>query len=175
VCLQLIPRHIIKTLGGTVEEFVMRFAVRNLKNKEHTICRTTGIQITIQPLSYVVIDTDNDQEIQFWINIKKDVLDRCGLDVLTSERDIYKLESSSGVTSRNVSVVDGFASPMVEDITKGMNNCSKSDTDNNYSEENLLKLPKEDLFNICENFGIKYKRSNSVKTLVKLILGSDKL
>lgn len=153
----------------------MRFAVKNLKNKEHTICRTTGIQMTIQPLSYVIIDTDNDQEIQFWLNIKKEVLDRCGLDVLTSEKDIYKLEVASGITSTNVSVVDGFASPMVNEITKEMNNGSKDNVDDNYSEENLLKLPKEDLFNICENFGIKYKRSNSVKTLVKLILGSGKL
>ena len=35
-----------------------------------------------------------------------------------------------------------------------------------------MKMDKEDLFNICDNFGIKYKRNNSVKTLVGLILES---
>ena len=74
-------------------------------------------------------------------------------------------------------MVDGFASPIVEEESKTViqENTEVKQNDNPYSEESLLQLDKEDLFNICDNFNIKYKRSNSVKTLVNLILGSGKV
>jgi hypothetical protein len=37
------------------------------------------------------------------------------------------------------------------------------------------QMTKEDLCLICDNFNIKYRKNSSVKTLVKLILESDKI
>lgn len=156
----------------------MRFAVKNLKNTYHTISRTCGTEITIDPESFVIFDTDDDTEIQFWLNCDGKVLSRCGLQVITRDNDIDSLASSVGVSiKKDVSVVDGFASPMVEQEMKlaTIKEVSETDKTPEYTEEGLSKLDKEDLFNICDNFGIKYKRSNSVKTLVNLILGSGKV
>ena len=151
----------------------MRFSVTNLKDSSHTICRTNGSKITIQPKSFVILDTDNESEINYWRNVDKNILKKCGLDVITSDKDIDSLQYENSNVVKDVSVIDGFASPMAEQtFSESQENSPDS---KNYSEENLLKLPKEDLFNICDNFNIKYKRSNSVKTLVNLILGSGKV
>lgn len=156
----------------------MKIAVRNLKNSHHTISRINGQIIDIDANNFVILDTDDEMEIQYWLNCNKSVLKRCGLAVVTDDRQIDSLASSVGVPiKKDVSVVDGFASPIVEEESKTINKESTNveQYDNSYSEENLMKMDKEDLFNICNNFNIKYKRSNSVKTLVNLILGSGKV
>lgn len=150
----------------------MRFAIKNLKNNYHTISRLNGSTISIEPNSFVVIDTDDDTEIQYWLNCNKQILKKSGLSVITNDKEIDSLALNKGISIRkDISVVDGFASPVVEQEMKD----NKPVNTDNYSQEHLLSMDKEDLFNICENFGIKYKRSNSVKTLVNLILGSGKL
>jgi len=156
----------------------MKIAVRNLKNSHHTISRINGQVINIEPNSFIILDTDDEAEVQYWLNCDKKVLKRCGLSVVTDDRQINSLASSVGVSiKKDVSVVDGFASPIVEEESKTVikESTNVEQTDNPYSEESLLKMDKEDLFNLCDNFNIKYKRSNSVKTLVNLILGSGKV
>ena len=152
----------------------MRFAIKNLKNNDHTICRTNGITINIKANGFIVLDTDNEYEIDYWMNIDKRVLDRCGLAIITNDREIDSLEISDDETVvENVDGVSSSANSITNDDT--VNDEKTTSINTGYSEEELSKLAKEDLFNICENFGIKYKKNNSVKTLVKTILESGKL
>ena len=170
----------------------MLFAVQNMKKSTHTICRTNGQKLVIRPNMFVVFDVDdeNENEINYWKNISVDVLNRCGIRLITDESDIRKIDSSCICNGNNsfeesVSIVDGSVSPMVKDIasityqsdeTEKVEEPDKPECNgDSYTEESLMQMSKEDLFNICENFGIHYKKNNSVKTLVALILGSDKI
>ena len=203
----------------------MRIAIRNIKNEAHTICRTNGQKITIAPKKAIILDTDIDAEINYWLNLKKAVLKRCGLAVYITDNEIQYLISTGCIDTPNdkkkksnginqvkdnksmvyedSSIMDSCASPIARQIAMAtmqkestadnkeetVDNTDSDyreddddiksiagDSDSKYTEENLLKLSKEDLFNICDNFNIKYRKNNSVKTLVGLIttyLGSD--
>lgn len=131
----------------------MKIVIKNAKDTGHTICRATGQKVHINPKSFVVIDTEEENEIGYWTNINQYVLDRSGLVVITDDEEIRKIESSK------------------DDEIKKPETTETSDNEF-YSEQDLLNMDKEDLFNICDNFNIQYKKNNSVKTLVKLILES---
>ena len=128
----------------------MKIVIKNAKATGHTICRATGQKIQIKPNSYITIDTDEENEIRYWNEISPDILKRSGLIVITDDVEIQELESKEKENDSN----------------------EKTKSDGFYSEQELLNMDKEDLFNICNNFGISYKKNNSVKTLVKLILES---
>lgn len=151
----------------------MKFAVKNLKNSSHSICRLNGEHFVIKPNGFVIFDVEEEREINFWMNTSKSNASKYGLEIITDSSSIYELES--GVFN-NSSIVDDFISPIAREIADSTK-ASKPDTgyedtntDREFTEENLLKLAKEDLFNICDNFNIKYKKNNSVKTLVKLLV-----
>lgn len=165
----------------------MKIAIKNMKNSNHSICTTDGQKIIIGPKNFTIINTDKEREISYWTNIQNSkALSDVGLYVITDEEIIHKLESEPDKTLdrmnnpskvyTDVSVADGFVSPVAKEIASST--YKKSDildtisdtTDSKYSEEHLLAMSKEDLFNICDNFNIKYKRNNSVKTLVKLLI-----
>lgn len=132
----------------------MKIVIKNAKATGHTICRATGQKIKIEPNSYVTIDTDEENEIRYWNEISPDILKRSGLIVITDDVEIQELESKE----------------KENDLKK--KKYEKTQSDGFYSEQELLNMDKEDLFNICNNFGISYKKNNSVKTLVKMILES---
>ena len=46
----------------------MRFAVKNLKDTPHMICRFSGHKVTIKPNDMTIIDTDDDREYSYWQN-----------------------------------------------------------------------------------------------------------
>lgn len=132
----------------------MKIVIKNARATGHTICRATGQRVHIAPNSYIIIDTDEENEIRYWCDINPNILEKFGLIVITDDVEIQELESKSKEDAQqdDTSVCiqkDGF-----------------------YSEQELLNMDKEDLFNICNNFGISYKKNNSVKTLVKIILES---
>jgi hypothetical protein len=155
----------------------MRIGIKNNNNFVHTVCRTNGTKMQIPAKGYIVIDTDNEQEISYWTNINKSVTDKIGIEVLTNDLDIVSLEISHNNIKSDVSIVDSAASPVARQIAESTysnnNNSDSVSKDNFYTKEQLLDMDKEDLINICNNFNIKYRKNSSVKTLVKLILGSD--
>lgn len=168
----------------------MRFAIKNLKKNSHTICRTTGQSLTIEGKSFIIFDTDNQREVDYWTNLNKDVQKRCGIEVVTDEKTIHFLEKQikkkpniapkEELEYTDLSILDNSVSPIAQQIVEEhgvgpKNTKPETESNNSYTKENLSKLAKEDLLNICENFGIKYRRNSSVKTLVDLILGSDKI
>lgn len=160
----------------------MKIAVKNLNNSNHTICMITGQRVTIAPKDYTIINTDDDREITFWTNLSRQNVQRYGLKLITSEEEIYKLECKKNNGSYDTSIVDGFVSPVARNIasaskrpdtTIGDNTAEQVDNNSSsmkYAEEELLQMDKADLFNLCDNFNISYKKNNSVKTLVKLLL-----
>lgn len=132
----------------------MKIVIKNAKATGHTICRATGQKVHIAPNSYIIFDTDEENEIRYWCDINPTILKKFGLIVITDDVEIQELESKSK-----------------EDAQKDdASVCTQKD--GFYSEQELLSMDKEDLFNICNNFGISYKKNNSVKTLVKMILES---
>lgn len=132
----------------------MKIVIKNAKATGHTICRATGQKVHIAPNSYIIFDTDDENEIRYWCDINPNILKKFGLIVITDDVEIQELESKSK-----------------EDAQKDdASVCTQKD--GFYSEQELLSMDKEDLFNICNNFGISYKKNNSVKTLVKMILES---
>ena len=158
----------------------MLFAVQNMKKSTHTICRTNGSKLIIKPNMFVIFDADSENEINYWISISKDVLDRCGIRLINDESEIRKIQPScicdgNDSITDNVSIIDGSVSPIVKDIASIT--YKSEDTDDiggSYTEEELAQMSKEDLMNICDKLSIHYKKNNSVKTLIALILGSDK-
>lgn len=165
----------------------MKIGIKNNNTFIHTVCRISGQKIYIQPKSYIIIDTDNDQEINYWKNLKPDVAKSVGIEVVidnikkltASGDDTIHTESTNDSENINVSIVDNFVSPVAKQIAESImpkrntENVSEAKEDNGfYTKEQLLQMPKEDLFNICDNFNINYRKNNSVKTLVNLILES---
>ena len=80
--------------------------------------------------------------------------------------------------------MDGSVSPIAKQIAESVSakeqfvetvDETSHDGDKPYTEEQLSQMTKEDLCLICDNFNIKYRKNSSVKTLVKLILESDKI
>jgi hypothetical protein len=162
----------------------MKITIKNNNNYIHTVCRTSGQKIMIKPNDFVVIDTDNEFEMNYWQNLKKDVAKKVGIEVFIG--DAVSLRSSNNNTESakdnfeytNISIVDDAVSPIAKQIAESLmpdNKESESNSDSPYSEEQLLQMPKDDLINICNNFNIRYRKNSSVKTLVKLILGSGVL
>ena len=148
----------------------MKITVYNEKRTSHVICKTNGQRLTVFPYSSVSFITDDEREITFWKNQTTEVLSRYGLSV-----------SFDVDESNNVSVADGFVSPYAKQIAEQAKPQAKqvvdvkSDSDNGfYSESELLQMDKEDLFNLCNNFDIKYRKNASVKTLVAQILEATK-
>lgn len=148
----------------------MKITVYNGKRSNHIICKTNGQRLTVFPYSSVDIITDDEREIKFWQSQTQEVLSRYGLSVS------FDVEESN-----SVSVADGFVSPYAKQIAEQSKPQvkqtaeNKSDSDNGfYSEDELLQMDKEDLFNLCNNFDIKYRKNASVKTLVAQILEATK-
>ena len=178
----------------------MRIGILNNNNHTHTVCRTNGTKINISAKSFVIIDTDVEQEINYWTNLSKTITDKIGISVLTNESDILSLELNKHTFSNDmkytdVSVVGDSVSPIAKEIAESTkkqlsddyfytkeelywdyySNYLKINLDNSKTKEELLQMDKEDLFNLCDNFNIKYRKNSSVKTLANLILESGVL
>lgn len=162
----------------------MRIAIKNNNNYIHTVCRTTGAKISIEPYKFVVIDTDSEHEISYWCSLKPENLTKIGISVYTNESDIMRLEAGDTISdNRIISVIDGSVSPSnntliaeePEIVVEDIGTVKELPENYYYSKEELLQMDKEDLINICNNFNIKYRKNSSVKTLVKLILESGAL
>lgn len=162
----------------------MRIAIKNNNNYIHTVCRTTGAKINIEPHKFVVIDTDSEHEISYWRSLKQENLNKLGISVYTNESDIMRLEAGDTISNnRIISVIDGSVSPSnstliadeSETVVEDVGSIKELPENYYYSKEELLQMDREDLINICNNFNIKYRKNSSVKTLVKLILESGAL
>ncbi len=140
----------------------MRIAIKNNNKKSHTICAPGGSKVDILPNNYVVLHVEEDRDLLFWDRLKDEVAERYGLKIIRDEDLIDKLESEM-----SVSISDGYVSPIAKEIAEGHDNTSDNGF---YTEEQLLQMDKEDLFNLCDNFNIDYDRNSSVKTLVALIM-----
>ena len=156
----------------------MRIGIVNNNNHTHTVCRTNGTKINISAKSFVIIDTDVEQEINYWTNLSKTITDKIGISVLTNESDILSLELNKHTFSNDmkytdVSVVGDSVSPIAKEIAESTK--KQLSDDYFYTKEELLQMDKEDLFNLCDNFNIKYRKNSSVKTLANLILESGVL
>lgn len=160
----------------------MKIAVVNLKDTDHTICTTTGSKIVIRPNNYTILECETDRDISFWTGLSDETLNRYGLKVVVDEKDILELDSRlSDILYKDSSIADGFVSPVAKQIADSIQAGIKKETESEptkeestddigcYKESELLQMNKEDLFNLCDNFNIKYKRNNSVKTLVNLL------
>lgn len=160
----------------------MKFAIINLKNSSHTICRTTGQQIVIKPKSHVILNTDDDRETLYWQNLDVGVAQRCGIRVVCDPDSSFESDDTvyndRKMVYTDVSIVDGSVSPIAKSIVDNNFSTKSAETnhlDSPYNEQQLSQMDKEDLILICDNFNIKYRKNSSVKTLVKLILESDKI
>lgn len=152
----------------------MRFAVKNIKDTKHMICRFSGSKVILQPGEIQIFDTEDEKEFNYWNDLPDAKLQMYGLEVITDEAQIEKSSAT-----HDTSIVDGFVSPIAREIAESTLKSeeqvipSSTSSDNNeYTEESLSQMSKEELFAICDERGIKYKRNNSVKTLVGLILES---
>ena len=148
----------------------MKITVYNHKRSSHVISKTNGQRLNIFPYSHVEFITDDEREIKYWKGLTKEALSKYGLSVSFGDDD-----------SNNVSVADGFVSPYAKQIAEQYSNkpnestTQESEEDNGfYSKEELMQMDKEDLFNLCNNFGIKYRKNASVKALVAQILEKAK-
>jgi hypothetical protein len=156
----------------------MRIGILNNNNHTHTVCRTNGTKINISAKSFVIIDTDVEQEINYWTNLSKTITDKIGISVLTNESDILSLELNKHTFSNDmkytdVSIVGDSVSPIAKEIAESTK--KQLSDDYFYTKEELLQMDKEDLFNLCDSFNIKYRKNSSVKTLANLILESGVL
>lgn len=154
----------------------MRIGIVNNNNYTHTVCRVTGQKINIPAKKFVIIDTDNEQEINYWTNLRKDIAEKVGIKVFTNEKDIISLEVGRHTTNRmvyaDISIVGDSVSPVAKEIAEQAT--KKQEPEKHiYTEEELLQKSKEDLIDICNDSNIKYRKNSSVKALVKLILESD--
>ena len=125
----------------------MKILIKNNRDIFHTITRINGKPLELEPNAYKILDV-SDKEFAFWTNLNESVLSTCGISVYSDESDIKTTISESNDLSQEYVIND----------------------ENFYTEDQLLSMRKEDLFDLCDNFNIKYKRNNSVKTLVKLLL-----
>lgn len=154
----------------------MKLAIVNLKNTDHTICGNGGRITVIHPNSYHIVDSIySEREYKIWSTMQESVLQKYGLRVVLDEHEICSLDSGiSDTANKDVSITDGFVSPVAKAIADSIlpehKDSDKTDDTGSFKESDLLQMDKEDLFNICDNFNIKYKRNNSVKTLVNLLI-----
>lgn len=134
----------------------MKITIYNKKDTYHLISKTNGQRLNIPPRGSVSFITNNDNEINYWRALTPEALQKYELGV-AFDNEVW----NDVIDSMNSCVSDVYEveeQPITTKQTQG------------YTEEYLMSLDKEDLFNICKNFDIPYKRNNSVKTLVKLIL-----
>lgn len=125
----------------------MKILIKNDRDIFHTITRINGMALELKPNGYTVLDVSNE-EFSFWTNLNKSVLLECGISVYSNESDIKKVMSETNELEQEYVI----------------------DEENFYTEDQLLSMSKEDLFNLCDDLNIKYRKNNSVKTLVKLLL-----
>lgn len=164
----------------------MEIYIKNNKSSNHSICRMNGQKINIKPKDFVIIDTDNEQEIRYWSSVKQESMNKIGITVSTDERTIQHYITNNNdshiVSDTNInslSITDNTVSPVARQIAESYQTKKpvekNSDTTNDngyYTEDQLLEMDKEDLINICNNFSIKFRKNSSVKTLVALIKNS---
>ena len=156
----------------------MKLAIVNLKDTDHTICLATGQRVVIGPKKYHLVDSsESERDYSIWFNMSPENVARYGLKVVTDEIEICGLDSGTSDTDyKDVSIVDGFVSPVAKEIADSVKvkpektETDKPDDTGSFKESELLEMDKEDLFNLCDNFNIKYKKNNSVKTLVNLLI-----
>lgn len=153
----------------------MRIAIVNHKNSDHKICRMDGTIVNVPKGSYVIVDLeDNVTEINYWTKMSSSTLATYGLSVLSDEYSISNLirKHNNYMTQNNtVSVFDSGESPIARQIANVVDDPEQSDdVPNIYSEEYLMSLSKEELMSILDEKGIKYRKNNSVKTLVSKVL-----
>lgn len=154
----------------------MKLAIVNLKDIDHTICLATGQRVVISPKKYHLVDSsESERDYSIWFNMAPENVARYGLKVVTDEIEICGLDSGTSDTDyKDVSIVDGFVSPVAKEIAESIlperKDSGETDDTGSFKESDLLQMDKEDLFNLCDNFNIKYKRNNSVKTLVNLLI-----
>jgi len=170
----------------------MKIAILNKRNAEHCICRLTGEQINIEPNGFYILDTQEDREINYWLHLNNNVLNRCGLEISIDDEYIKKLKNTNqntgNKTPTDVSIVDNELSPIVQEIAKityvkegkteeevPVSQTDTSTSEPEFTEEELLNKSKEELCQLCDNFNISYRKNASVKTLVNLIIGSGVL
>lgn len=135
----------------------MKITVFNHNKTPYTISKTNGTRLTIQPLGSVTFITDDEREMDYWSGLTPKYFKKYGLSVE------FDSEIWHEVSATNSCVSECSYEEEVIEQEQGVQT-------NGYTEEQLLKMDKEDLFNICKNFDIPFKRNNSVKTLVKMIL-----
>lgn len=134
----------------------MKITVINKNTESYTISKTNGTKLNIPPFGSVSFITDDDREMEYWTSRPKEYFNKYGLAVEFDSEIWQEVSATNSCVSEY-----SYEQAVVE---------QKQDVQIGYTEEQLLKMDKEDLFNICKNFDIPFKRNNSVKTLVKMIL-----
>lgn len=134
----------------------MKITVFNKNKTFYTISKTNGVKLNIPPLGSVSFITDDDREMEYWSSRTPEYLNKYGLAVEFDSEIWQEVSATNSCVSEY-----GY-----EQIVGQEQDVQTS----GYTEDQLLKMDKEDLFNICKNFDIPFKRNNSVKTLVKMIL-----
>ena len=159
----------------------MKIGIRNNKDTTHTICSVqSGARFIITPHNFIIIDTHDEREINYWTNLKPEILDKIGISVFV-EDEISKLQSSQCQpiyysvqdVCENInlgSIVRDI--PEQQEQPEQSNDTAQTEPKDSLTEESLLQMEKDDLFIICDKLNIKYKKNNSKQTLVNLILGS---
>ena len=155
----------------------MKIGIRNNKEVSHTICSVqSGARFIITPHNYIIIDTDNEREINYWINLKPELLNKIGISVF-KEDEINQLQSSQcqpiyySVQDICENINLGSIVHDIPEQPEQPNNKSQAEQEPALTEESLLQMEKDDLFIICDKLNIKYRKNNSKQTLINLILG----
>lgn len=125
----------------------MKILIKNDRDIFHTITRINGKALELKPNEYKILDV-SDEEFSFLNDLNKSVLIECGISVYSNESDIKKVMSEENNLEQEYVI----------------------DEENFYTEDQLLSMSKEDLFDLCDDLNIKYRKNNSVKTLVKMLL-----
>lgn len=149
----------------------MNIQIKNTKDTPHTICTVeSGTRLVIPPKSYIEIDTDDDREVGYWSCLKPSYLARIGLAI-----SIDGIPTATETVTETYSVVPNpviEVDPVTTDTEINTKQSDELEHEAGYSRDELSQMEREDLFNICDNFNIKYKKNNSKNTLIDLILNS---
>ena len=150
----------------------MRIAIVNNMNVDHSIYRLSGEMVRIKNNDYVIIETDDDSsESNYWVMMSQNPNNKYGLKVYTDANSISRIIREYGDKDDNqnyVSPVDSFDPHAFSQPVKQSDSSPKSE----YTEESLSNLSRDELISIIESKNIKYRKNNTVKTLIKLILES---
>ena len=81
--------------GIDIDEYysaLEQIAIKNNKQKDHTILRFNGIHEIIPSGQYKILTINSTPELNFWNSVKNSEMEKLGLHLVSDERVVVKIE-----------------------------------------------------------------------------------